>query len=67
LADPVDYFYDESFIFARKLLRNFTAQEWQILKAALPRQSAKFKERLAYILDGEAGESANEIVQILKN
>ena len=62
----MDYFYDERFIFARKLLRNFTAQEWQILKADLSRQNAEFKERLAYILDGEAGESANEIVQILK-
>jgi len=48
-------------------LRNFTAQEWQILKADLSRQSDEFKERLAYILDGEAGKSANEIVQILKN
>lgn len=59
MSRSAERFCDESFIFARELLQNFTAQERQILKTDLPHQSAEFRERLAYILDGEAGDLAN--------
>lgn len=50
--DTMDYWYDEGFCYARKILEDFSEDDWKALSAVIRSKSVDYQKKLVYCFDG---------------
>ncbi|MCM1508921.1 MAG: hypothetical protein NC177_17575 [Ruminococcus flavefaciens] len=50
--DTMDYWYDEGFCYAQKLLADFSDDDWKALSAIILSRSSDYQKKLVYCFDG---------------
>lgn len=62
-----NYFFDDEFMYVRKLIGEFTEDDWKSLVCNLKNNGDKYKIRLAYCIDEEAGMDGFNLLLALLN